>query len=306
MFNDPRRLLALVASTCLLVAAAPAPEAPRAPKTAIDARSVEDLVLYGLPEGKDPKTFVKRSELGRRADQNSFHDGIPGCGDDPSYAQGKSRYNDGDGTLIDSGACDNKIYTGGWHCWNDMYFVNVQTEYSDWINTGQTIDCATTSSCALQGINLNQSCTATAEIWDNAYNPSIEAKIDVESKVKWGIGGGFSYTHNSGGSETKLTCKTVSDSGTCTWEDKKCHAIWKGKRNKRIYGYVRRSCDKNRSGTNMPDTAKRPDGYYTVGMLDFDFSVPDNQVIGCGATCENKFYPNPKPSPEEVQAWPGS
>jgi len=59
---------------------------------------------------------------------------------------------------------------------------------------------------------------------------------------------------------------------------------------------MRRSCNSNRDGTNMPNTSARPDGYYTVGMQDFDISVPDNQMIGCAAHCNDLTYPDPQPS----------
>ena len=42
----------------------------------------------------------------------------------------------------------------------------------------------------------------------------------------------------------------------------------------------------------MPDSAQRPDGYYTVGMQDFQFQVPDNRIIGCAADCGDSVYPD--------------
>ncbi|RAL67524.1 hypothetical protein DID88_008279 [Monilinia fructigena] len=84
-----------------------------------------DLLLYGLLQGIDPATLLGRSipkdpELQKRGrDQNYFRSALPGCSDDndPSYVIGKSAYQDGEGVLSDSGMCDNKKYTGGWHCW---------------------------------------------------------------------------------------------------------------------------------------------------------------------------------------------
>jgi len=264
--------------------------------------------LYGLPEGVDPTTFAKRSTLHRRGQsQDHFHGSLPSCSDDddPSYAQGKSAYKDGDGTLVQSGLCDNKIYTGGWHCWTDMYYVDVQVEYDDWTNTGGVIDCKTTSQCNLQGISLNQSCTSNAQSWDNAIQAGAEGKLDEVKKTGWGVGGSFQYTHNFGGSQTFLTCNSVADQGSCQWNDQNCHAIWKGKRNKRVFGYMRRSCDKGRDGTNMSE--KRADGYYTVGMLDFDIVLPDNQAVGCAAMCNDVSYPNGKPGgPQEKVPFPGN
>jgi len=116
MLALPSCALAFLASCSLLVSAVPAP----APASDLLPRDLKDLTLYGLPEGVDPTTFAKRSTLHRRGQsQDHFHGSLPSCSDDddPSYAQGKSAYKDGDGTLVQSGLCDNKIYTGGWHCW---------------------------------------------------------------------------------------------------------------------------------------------------------------------------------------------
>jgi hypothetical protein len=110
-------LLTLLAATPFLVSAVPAPGA--------NPGSLDDLLTYGLPEGTDLSSLVGRSieaaHLERRKgkDQNAHFSSLPGCGedDDPSYAQGPSRYKDGEGTLVQSGLCDNKKYIGGWHCW---------------------------------------------------------------------------------------------------------------------------------------------------------------------------------------------
>jgi hypothetical protein len=37
---------------------------------------------------------------------------------------------------------------------------------------------------------------------------------------------------------------------------------------------------------------KRPDGYWTVGMLDFEVVLPDNQAIECAAMCNDISYPD--------------
>ncbi|KAB8300222.1 hypothetical protein EYC80_000439 [Monilinia laxa] len=293
--------LALLAITTAITSAAPAPQS-----------GLDDLLLYGLPQGIDPATLVRRSipehsGLQKRGrNQNYFRSALPGCGDDddPSYAIGRSAYQDGEGVFSGSGMCDNKKYIGGWHCWTDMYYVMVQIEYSDWTNTGGVIDCKSTSQCALQGISLNQSCTSNTASYDNAVQFSLETKLDEIKQTKWGVGGGFSWTHNIGNSQTTLTCNSVADQGSCQWGDQGCHAVWKGKRNKRVFGYMRRSCDKGREGTNM--NQQRADGYWTVGMLDFDYLLPDNQVIGCAALCNDVSYPEAKPGgPWEKVPYPG-
>ncbi|PVH99561.1 hypothetical protein DM02DRAFT_729135 [Periconia macrospinosa] len=299
-------VLALLATTHFLVSAAPAPVP--------NPDSIDDLLKYGLPKGTDLAKLGGRSisersaELQRRGrNQNSLFGALPGCGDedDPSYASGPSKYKDGEGTEVKSGLCDNGKYIGGWHCWTDMFFTHVQIEYDEWTNTGGVIDCSTTSSCSLQGVSLNQSCTANAQSWDNAIQGGVEGKVDFEKSTKWGLGGKLMYQHNFGGSQTFLTCNSVADQGSCSWDDKGCHAIWKGKRNRRVFGYVRRSCDKGRSGTNMSE--KRADGYYTVGMLDFDIVLPDNQAIGCAARCNDVKYPDPRPGgPPQKVPFPGN
>ena len=50
----------------------------------------------------------------------------------------------------------------------------------------------------------------------------------------------------------------------------------------------------------MPDTSARPDGYYTVGMQDYAFTIPDNRIIGCKATCSDQSYSDPPPGDEPV------
>ena len=52
----------------------------------------------------------------------------------------------------------------------------------------------------------------------------------------------------------------------------------------------------------MRNTKQRSDGYYTVGMQDYSFTVPDNQLIGCVALCGSKTYPDPQPGDESPTA----
>lgn len=52
---------------------------------------------------------------------------------------------------------------------------------------------------------------------------------------------------------------------------------------------------------------QRPDGYWTVGMLDFDLVLPENQDIGCAAMCNDVTYPAPKlGGPSEKVPYPGA
>ncbi len=53
------------------------------------------------------------------------------------------------------------------------------------------------------------------------------------------------------------------------------------------------------TGTNMPNSSKRSDGFYTVGMRDFEYDLPTpNTMIGCAAKCDETRYPDLKPKPE--------
>ncbi|CAD6439950.1 9408d2a7-5423-48d9-8220-fde43c6c3150-CDS [Sclerotinia trifoliorum] len=50
---------------------------------------------------------------------------------------------------------------------------------------------------------------------------------------------------------------------------------------------------------------QREDGFWTVGLLEFDVLLTDNQVIGCAAMC-NVSYPEAKPgSPLDKVPFPG-
>ncbi len=49
----------------------------------------------------------------------------------------------------------------------------------------------------------------------------------------------------------------------------------------------------------MPNTAARSDGFYTVGMQDYQFDLPTSTVmLGCAAKCDDTIYPEPKPKSE--------
>lgn len=54
----------------------------------------------------------------------------------------------------------------------------------------------------------------------------------------------------------------------------------------------------------MPDSSQRSDGYYTVGMQDFSFQVPDNRIIGCAADCGDLTYPDPTPGSDPITPIP--
>ena len=51
----------------------------------------------------------------------------------------------------------------------------------------------------------------------------------------------------------------------------------------------------------MPNSSKRADGYYTVGMQDFSYQVPDNRLVSCSASCGDTTYPTAIPLPDPLQ-----
>lgn len=99
---------------------------------------LEDLEKFGLSDDMSIEEFMNvktrvAAQLTRRADQNTFNNGLPGCDDegDPSYVSGTSKYTDGVGIEIDRESnCDNGKPSRQ-HCWTDIFYVNHQVEYSD-------------------------------------------------------------------------------------------------------------------------------------------------------------------------------
>lgn len=128
----------------------------------------------------------------------------------------------------------------------DTFFVEWQYEYTEWENKGMDIDCATTSDCNRQAVELSQSCETNTVTWNNKGQIALQAKLDTFWK-KLGGGAELQYAHEWGGNEAKTTCTSNSQSGRCTWNDQECHAFWAAKRNIRIHGYSRRSCTTGRS-----------------------------------------------------------
>jgi hypothetical protein len=113
---------AVLALLLFMAAASPAPVAEP------DLSKIEELELYGLPEGASLDDFAKAKRSGvpqlsslkkRGLDQNALKQKLPGCSEDmdPSYATQPSKYQDGQGEQFISGMCDNGKYVGGWHCW---------------------------------------------------------------------------------------------------------------------------------------------------------------------------------------------
>ncbi|KAM0802055.1 hypothetical protein BDR22DRAFT_971525 [Usnea florida] len=236
----------------------------------------------------------------------SFANYFPDCTDDPSYATGTSQYTDGSGVYVTS-SCDNGLTTPAvnrFHCWTDLFVVNYQASYTDWQNSGQVIDCSTTDTCNQATVKLNSTCTTDTTTWDNNFGTSIQAQIPLWFNKDASVTGSFTYDHSFGGAKELQMCTSVSSTGTCTWNDKACHAVWAADRNIQVNGYIRRSCNTPRKGTNVPNSPQRSDGYYTVGMQDFNFQVPNNQIVGCAAGCGDLTYPDPTPGSDPVTPFP--
>lgn len=110
------------------------------------------------------------------------------------------------------------------------------------------IDCATTSNCQRQASEVEQHCEANTESWDNKIQGTIEGKVEKIAE-KFGVTAKLEYAHNWGGSQQFRTCTAGTQAARCTWDDKECHSFWTARRNHRIHGYARRTCNTGRDGT---------------------------------------------------------
>ncbi|KAL8649954.1 MAG: hypothetical protein Q9226_005351 [Calogaya cf. arnoldii] len=240
-------------------------------------------ILDSRPESQHSKRQINLGVVGA----------IPSCAEDPSYAPTKSKWQaqDGIGILQDQG-CYNQYRDNG-ECWTDTFAVTWQIENEAWEHTGQTIHCETTADCSLENIVTNQTCTANKVTQEDHIQAVIEYQLP-----KW-FGEDFSSPKLSTKWETTkdkvmlaTTCKGNTAAGNCKWDDQGCHAIWTAQRNRRVRGYRRRSCKTPRDGPgiNIPNSAQRMDGFYTVGMLDFEVLVPESTIVGCAADCGAESY----------------
>lgn len=180
---------------------------------------------------------------------------------------------------------------------------------------GMVIDCAESDTCSQQNVNLNQTCTENKITSEGSIKGTIETKLP-EWFEGWLPSFNFVSVKSTNNLVNEKICTETSSSGSCSWNDQQCHGIWTAQRNRRVWyvisivhsmtssfsansvacrGYQRRTCTSSRSGTNMPNTSARPDGYYTVGMQDISIVVPDSTMVGCAALCGEHSYPYPVP-----------
>ena len=78
-------------------------------------------LTMAMPTGPGDLTPITQAEVREieKRFQGNYQDYLPGCEIDPSYAPGKSHFNDGDGVSFSSG-CDNGMTTAAvsrFHCW---------------------------------------------------------------------------------------------------------------------------------------------------------------------------------------------
>ena len=53
-------------------------------------------------------------------------------------------------------------------------------------------------------------------------------------------------------------------------------------------------------GVQINNPVKRSDGFYTIGSMDINFSIPNNRIIGCSADCGDLNYPDPVPGNSSI------
>ncbi|KAL8712501.1 MAG: hypothetical protein Q9220_003349 [cf. Caloplaca sp. 1 TL-2023] len=239
-------------------------------------------------------------ELGRRALrardlEPGLPKGIPGCNTkatDPSWAPDKSRWTDGEGYYVGND-CDNGAGFPG-HCWTDYFLVGTTAAYQNWQNPTGPIACPPTGSCSTQQGQLTQKCESN----------SIAVGVELEADFKNAIARIFELEVTISAEYTHVwqSCNTKSITDICLWSDGKCHSVWTSEQLLTLYGYKRRSCDtpSGASGINIPNSAKRPDGFYTRGMQDFKIDLPKQQYVNCNGSCEPTYYPGPLPYADDT------
>ncbi|KAL8815937.1 MAG: hypothetical protein Q9223_004984 [Gallowayella weberi] len=193
------------------------------------------------------------------------------------YSGSTSSYGDGSGTYVRTD--DVGTYASGMKCWTDLFYVSSSYEAKNWVKNDNSIDCNTTSLCASGTITAQQACS-----WWNLAG-SVETEWDIIKDI-WSVTGSF----NPGGGQS--TCTTASSVNTCSWDDKKCHAVWTSNVELVNRGYIRRRC--NDQGRD-----------YTAWSKDWNVNSPERTTrLGCGAMCADTVYPGPVPSvsgPQKVR-----
>lgn len=241
--------------------------------------------------------------------------GLPGCDTketDPTWADGPSRWKDGDGVRIGSD-CDNCELSmfgslrcsivltptdkkGTAHCWTDYFLVGTTLANEKWYPRTDV------------GNSRCTKCSATLATWKQDCNSFLWTVSETISTVfemaAWKIGGEFTATQG----KTMQHCMSNNTMRECDWEKAGggCYAIWASSRVTTVYGYKRRHCESPTPDdkANMPNTQKDKDGYYTRGMQDFEVKLKGVPEIDCNGPC--KEY-NPRPPPyidPKFRPWP--
>lgn len=225
--------------------------------------------------------------------------GVPACStNDPSFSTATSQWASFDGQGYYAGSDCNSGGKGNQHCWTDYFLIGAVNYYDDW-QQSDSIDCASTQNCAHAEASQQQSCTTFG--WS--------ATATISTSIEGGIGDTLKltdiYTISGGLNGNVQNCQQTTNTDTCTWDDMQCHSIWQSPMKVQVLGYIRRSCNTARDGTNIPvdqQQAHRTDGYYTVGMEDFTFDLPTTStILGCAAFCNQTTYPDPAPGPGPTQ-----
>ncbi|KAI0179901.1 hypothetical protein GGR52DRAFT_217909 [Hypoxylon sp. FL1284] len=260
------------------------------------------LACVGLAQAMPAQTDVAdlESRAGVVKVDQKFRDALPGCDFDPSYG-GKSGYMQGNGVKVPKDGKDDACTTGhnSDHCWTEYWIVEAEVEFSEWTNSGSSIDCKTTSTCSSADIDLGQTCdthgnaSSSGGEW-KIIDAAIEGKVwDDKVGLKLGMGG--SYKVDNQDNKAHMTCTSESARNQCTWNDQGCHQIWYAQRDARLYGYAVRVCNGKTNGKTQMNE-QRGDGKWVRGMQDFNFKLPINKAVGCGADCRDVNYKEPKKS----------
>ncbi|KAI0839544.1 hypothetical protein F5Y06DRAFT_303218 [Hypoxylon sp. FL0890] len=254
------------------------------------------------------------NELMKRVDLNSFTDKLPSCSDDPSWAPLTTNYKVNQGVKIprvgNHDACDGGKKAD--HCWTEYWLVEAEIVYENWENSGAAIDCRTTARCGSQDVATNQSCTTIGSSDSKGYSGQMidlafELAIPGTDTAKIKLGTAHSYNTQHSQSNSMTMCTTSSSDNTCFWDDQKCHQVWFAQRNRRLYGYAARVCE-GKTNSKVQQQTQDKNGHWVRGLLDFNFQMPINKIIGCAALCSDQNYVSPKPDnsgpvPLEVDGW---
>jgi hypothetical protein len=87
------------------------------------------------------------------------------------------------------------------------------TEFILTVYLGAAIDCATTSTCASNVQELNQTCTTTGSTWTNGMDWKIldaSVELDTQKFGKISLGGSMNYQHSLTSYNTQQVCTATT------------------------------------------------------------------------------------------------